>query len=486
MTIRNFFRSNISADPTSADDDHQFTRDVIALQDAKADSEHEEDLVQAAREYVPNTEEEKKLVRKIDLYLLPTVFFMYLMSYMDRTNVGNAKVAGMANDLNLSSSDYSITLVVFFIGYVVCEVPSNMILARSRPSIFLPIIMTLWGFVTCMMALINDYKHLIALRVIVGVLESGFAPGILLIFSSWYKKNELSKRFGVYISASILSGAFGGLLAGAITSGLEGVHGIAGWKWLFIVEGAGTAGVAIFAAFFLLDFPANEKKFTIRERDLATLRLIHDNASSGNDDEHLGHLKALRIAISDWRVILFTMAYMVIVGSATLSYFYPTLVEGLGYSGAMIQYMTVPIYAVAFLCNSITSVVLDKITKYRGLVIAGWLTLATICSIIVCSSYNFTVRYVVLIFMAAGIWTCNAMTLAYASSSFAHMNREVKAISLAFLNAMGNLAQIYGAYLFPSKDSPKYLMGFGVISGMSGVGVIIFLIIYVLLKRYPK
>lgn len=121
----------------------------------------------------------------------------------------------------------------FFVTYVVFEVPSNLILAKTRPSIFLATIMTLWGVVTCCMAKVETYGQLVALRVIVGVLEAGFAPGVLLILSSWYKKAEQSKRFGVYISAAVLSGAFGGLIAGAITDNLEGRYGIRGWRWLY-------------------------------------------------------------------------------------------------------------------------------------------------------------------------------------------------------------------------------------------------------------
>jgi MFS family permease len=104
---------------------------------------------------------------------------------------------------------------------------------------------------------------------VIGCLEAGFAPGVLLLLSSWYKKAEQSKRFAVYISAAILSGAFGGLLAGAITEGLNGKYGIAGRRWLFIVEGALTAGWSIIASFILLDFPANSKRLTPRERELA-------------------------------------------------------------------------------------------------------------------------------------------------------------------------------------------------------------------------
>ena len=202
------------------------------------DGKVEQAQVEAALDRITWTaEEEKKLVRKIDLFLLPTIWLMYLLSYIDRTNIGNAKIAGMAKDLDLSSGQYSVALVVFFIGYVICEPPSNMILVRSRPSRYLPAIMIIWGMLTCCMAAIKSYHHLIILRIFVGIIESGFAPGILLIISSWYKREEQSKRFAVYISAAILSGAFGGLLAGAITGGLEGAGGLRGWRWLFIVEG---------------------------------------------------------------------------------------------------------------------------------------------------------------------------------------------------------------------------------------------------------
>lgn len=111
-----------------------------------------------------------------------------------------------------------------------------MILAKSRPSVFLPTIMFLWGCATIGMAWVPNYKALIGLRTVIGVLESGFAPGILLILSSWYKPEEQAKRFGVYISAAILSGAFGGLIAGAIEQNLDGAHGLPGWRWLFIVS----------------------------------------------------------------------------------------------------------------------------------------------------------------------------------------------------------------------------------------------------------
>lgn len=143
----------------------------------------------------------------------------------------------------------------------------------------------------------------------------------------------------------------------------------------------------------------------------------------------------------------------------------------------------IPIYAFAFVCTAVSGIVGDKIPKYRGLVIAGWLTFSMTTSIIVCAVYNFTARYVLLVLMAAGLWASNAMSLSFASSTFGSMDTEVRAIALALMNGLGNLAQIYGAYLFPSEDKPKYLMGFGVISGMLGLGVVTYIIMFILVRR---
>lgn len=150
------------------------------------------------------------------------------------SSIGNAKVAGMYDDLKLTSSDYSMALVIFFISYVIFEIPSNMILARTRPSLYIPGIMILWAVVTCCTAAVKNYQQLLAIRFLLGVIEAGFAPGIMLLLSCWYRKAEQAKRFAVFYSAAVLSGAFGGIVAGAITGNLDGAHGIRGWRWLFV------------------------------------------------------------------------------------------------------------------------------------------------------------------------------------------------------------------------------------------------------------
>ncbi|EGX88215.1 vitamin H transporter, putative [Cordyceps militaris CM01] len=462
----------------------------------KHESEHHDVLETSEHSSVMDTaltpeelEQEKKLVRKIDLYILPCMWFMYLLSYMDRTNIGNAKIAGMDKDLNLDSNKYSIALTAFFVSYVVFEVPSNMILTRTRPSRYLATIMFLWGAVTIGMAFTPSYGALVAFRFVMGLLESGFAPGMLMILSSWYRKEEQSRRFAVFISAAILSGCFGGLLAGAITTGLHNVHGIHGWRWLFIVEGAGTLGVAMLAVFILPDFPSNtsDRKLSAAERSLAIRRLQVDARSNRTEEQpHLTHLQALKLSVTNWRTWLLVVGYMAIVGSSTLSYFYPTLVKGLGYESRDAQYMTVPIFGVAFVTTAIIGYVADKHSKWRGVMLGAMMTIAMLCSVIICAVYNFKARYALLVIMASGLWASNGLALSYASVTFSSMPNETKAVSLALVNALGNLAQIYGAYLFPAADAPKYLTGFGVISAMCLTGVVAYLSLHVLLGRAAK
>lgn len=157
---------------------------------------------------------------------------------------------------------------------------------------------------------------------------------------------------------------------------------------------------------------------------------------------------------------------------------------GLGYTDRVqAQYMTAPIYAVAFVCTAVTTYFADRIPNHRGLLIASWLAFALVTAICVCTIYDFTARYALLVLMAAGLWSGNALALSFASSTFGDMEPEVRAIALALVNAMGNLAQIYGAYLFPAADKPKYLMGFGVISGMLGFGMAVYVFMHVAVRR---
>jgi MFS family permease len=267
-----------------------------------------------------------------------------------------------------------------------------------------------------------------------------------------------------------------------------------------------SVGFAVIAAFILLDFPANTKKLSERERYIAIHRLRLGNVNVRSDpNEVMGKRQSFMVAVKDWRLWPLIVGYMVIVGSSTLSYFYPTLVNGLGYKDRVTaqvspypshmpgsdwaksnQYMTVPIYSVAFVCTLLTGYFSDRIVNSRGYVIAAWLTLSLITSIVVCTVYGYTVRYAMLVLMAAGLWAGNGLALSYASSTLGDLPAEARAVALALVNAMGNLASIYGSYLFPTEDGPKYLKGFGVISGLLGLGVFVYAGLNIALRRRQR
>ncbi|KAK9485766.1 major facilitator superfamily domain-containing protein [Lipomyces starkeyi] len=444
-----------------------------------------QELVQELANYVPGSAEEKKLLRKIDLALIPCLWIMYVLNYVDRTNIGNAKIAGMAKDLDLDNTRYAWVLSIFFFGYLICEVPSNMVLSRSRPSLFLPGIMLLWGILSAVMAISKSYGTLLAFRFILGCIESGFFPGVLFLMSCWYKTTEIGKRFAIFYTAAVLSGALGGVIAGAITGHLHNSGGIAGWRWLFIVEGASTVVVAIVAKFILLDFPATSSRLSPEERKLAVVRILHDATLTGSSDrEHrLTHWQAFKAAISDPRTYAFMLLFVLDVGAGTISYFIPTITQTLGYTSVNAQYMTIPIYVVATVFLNIVAYSADRLNERRwhiAVALAVGFIGSVVCTVVV----QPVVRYVMICFIAAGIWTALPLILAWTSGTVS-LPAEKRAIVLALVNAFGNLSSVYGSRIWPSWDSPKYTIGFAVTAAFLGGAAVISLLIPVFLRYCP-
>ena len=239
----------------------------------------------------------------------------------------------MGEDLNMSSNAYSVVLLVFFISYVLFETPSNMILTRVRPSVYMPALMFVWGGLSMCFAAAQSWQAIAGLRFLLGILEASFAPGVLFLLSAWYKKGELGRRYSLYYTAVAISGIFGGLIAGGLLQTLDGSHGLRGWRWLFIVEGAATCAVSILAFFTLPDYPSTTRWLTPRERKIASQRLADDSLGDTQGGEKASHKDALRMALTDWRTWAFVVTYMATTGSQTIQYFIPSLVKVSGRDG---------------------------------------------------------------------------------------------------------------------------------------------------------
>lgn len=151
-------------------------------------------------------------------------------------NIGNARIQGLEADLNMSGNDYNIVVFTFFVTYILFEVPCNILLKKTKPSAFLSLIIGACGIITIGQGVTKSLGGLVACRVLIGLFEAGFVPGCIYLISMFYKRHELQWRINLFYAASILAGAFSGLLAYAIAH-MSGVAGYSGWRWIFILEG---------------------------------------------------------------------------------------------------------------------------------------------------------------------------------------------------------------------------------------------------------
>ena len=184
--------------------------------------------------------------------------FLYLCSFLDRTNIGNAKLDGLLTDLHLTNGTYNASLSIFFVSYSLFEPLTNVLLKRLKPSIFIPLIMVLWGIVMTTMGLTHNFSGLATARWFLGMAEAGLFPGVNYYLSCWYKRSELGIRAAIFFSAAALAGSFGGLLAAAIAQ-MKGVGGKPGWAWIFILEGLATVVVGVISYWMVHDFPDDAK-----------------------------------------------------------------------------------------------------------------------------------------------------------------------------------------------------------------------------------
>jgi sugar phosphate permease len=181
---------------------------------------------------------------------------LYLVSQLDRANIGNAKIEGLSEDLHLTGNQYNVVLALFFIPYILLEVPSNVLLRKfKRPSYYLGSLVTIWGIIMTMHGVVSNFGGLLAVRLLLGVFEAGFYPGAIYLCTFWYMPKELATRIAYFYCTSALSGAFSGLLAAAIAQ-MDGVGGYEGWRWIFLLEGIATTLLGVLCFFFLVDSPS--------------------------------------------------------------------------------------------------------------------------------------------------------------------------------------------------------------------------------------
>lgn len=211
-----------------------------------------------------------------------------------------------------------------------------MLLNRLRPSLYLPTLAILWGIAAACQGAVTNWNQMVALRMIIGVFESGFAPGCAFYLSSWYKRYELASRYAWLYTSVAVAGALSGLLAGVITEYMDNAGGIRGWRWLFILEGIGSVVIGVVVIFVMPEYPTSKSSrfLTEEERLLACNRLAIDGMGlTQAAHEKVSEWTALKMTVKDWRTWLLCFLFMLGTGAQTMQYFVPSLVETFGWEG---------------------------------------------------------------------------------------------------------------------------------------------------------
>ncbi|RYP54674.1 hypothetical protein DL768_000610 [Monosporascus sp. mg162] len=279
--------------------------------------------------------DEKRILRKMDIRLIPMLAVLYLLSFLDRGNIGNAKIEGLQEDLGMTPDEYNWCLTAFFFTYAAFEVPSNLLLKKLRPSRWLPCIMIAWGTVMTLMGL------------------------------------------ALFFSAASIAGAFSGLLAFAIAK-MDGVANLEGWRWIFLLEGIATVVVAVIAFFMLHDFPETATFLTEEERAFVVFRLKYQGQVQAKEQKRTQVAQAEEFewryvwdAFKDWQIWVNIFVYWGIVCPLYgISLFLPTIIRNLGYSSSKAQLMTVPIYITAAILAVFFAYISDRLGKRSPFVVS--------------------------------------------------------------------------------------------------------------------
>ncbi|TFK32744.1 MFS general substrate transporter [Crucibulum laeve] len=412
-------------------------------------------------------EEEKKLWRKIDLRLMPILTLMYLSAFLDRGNIGNARLQGLTSQLHLTGNQYNIALTMFFIPYCMFGFPANLVLKCFRPSKWLPGITVAWGIIMTLMGLVKTYPQLIGTRICLGVAEAGLFPGIVYYLTLWYPRYHLQLRIGLIEGAATLAGAFSGLLAFGI-SFMSGTAGLLGWSWIFILEGIMTVAVGILAFFVLVDFPVTASFLTPEERAFIVYKKKYDNSSVG-EEEHF-EMRHLRAALTDWQIWLHILIYMsVVVPLYGITLFLPTIINSFGHSPAISQLLTVPPYVFATISLYIFAYFSDKV-KMRSPFILSGLIMCLIGFSINISTAPAGVKYFGTFFVVAGSYSALPGVVAWLGNNLAGQYKRGSGMALHI--GIGNFSGAFACNIYRSQDAPRFVLGHGIELMFIGIGFI--------------
>ncbi|KAH6669622.1 major facilitator superfamily domain-containing protein [Plectosphaerella plurivora] len=392
------------------------------------------------------------LVRKLDWYILPLLWTMYWLNYLDRNAIALARLNTLEQDLGLVGSQYQTCVSILFVGYVIVGIPANMVVTRVRPSRWMSGCMAVWAIISLLTAFSRNYIGLLMTRFTLGITEAPYYPGALYILATFYTRKELATRISILYTGNILATAFAGLIALGIFK-MHGMAGLSGWQWLFILQGAVTLVVAIGAVFILPDEPLTTRWLTEEERSLAHERTQRDTvANAGQTTTWSGIYEAAK----DPKVWLFVFMQHCHLGANGFKNFFPTAVKTLGFDQTITLVLTCPPYLIAGVISIAWSWSSGRFNE-RTWHITIAKAVAVFGFVLGCATLNTGARYFAMIVFSIGTYAVNSIILGWVSNTCSQ-TKEKKACSLAIVNCIAVSSFIWTPYMWPTSDEPRYVM----------------------------
>ncbi|KAH6685921.1 major facilitator superfamily domain-containing protein [Plectosphaerella plurivora] len=427
---------------------------------------------------------EARLRRKIDRMIVPIVSLLYLFCFIDRANIGNARLAGFERDLQLKGNDYNTVLSVFYISYIILEIPAIMLCKLVGPGWFLPLTSVGFGLVSILTAFVSNLSEVCAVRFVLGIFEAGMLPGIAYYMSRWYRRAELTYRLSLYIVMSPLAGAFGGLLASGILT-LDSFGRFTQWRMIFAIEGIITVGLSVLAIFLLTDRPETAKWLTDEEKQLAVDRIRSERLAASEVLDKMDKTKFWNGISSP---VTLSTSFVFLLGNITglgLAFFAPTIVRTIYPDKTVVQQqlLTVPPYVAAALCTVLIPAISYRTDK-RQLFIALCGPPMMVGFTMFLASTNPYVRYAASFLVATTAFTTGPLTNAQVSANV--IGDAARSSAIGFNVMLGNLGGLIATWSYLPWDSPNYRIGNGLNLATSSSILVVSLVTMVWMKNDNK
>ncbi|KAL6870369.1 major facilitator superfamily domain-containing protein [Trichoderma novae-zelandiae] len=427
---------------------------------------------------------ERKLRLKIDLFIVPTVSLLYLFCFIDRSNIGNAKIAGLASDLGLRGNDYNAIISIFFISYIVFEIPATLACKAVGPGRFLPLTAVLFGACSLATAYVDTMRQAAGVRFLLGVFEAGMMPGTAYYLSRWYRRSELAFRLSLYIVMSPLAGAFGGLLASAILK-LDHVGGVRSWRMIFVVEGIVTIGLGLVGFFTLTDRPETARWLSRAEKDLAVARVKSERVGVTSVVDSMDRTKIRRGILNP---VTLSTALIFLLNNITvqgLAFFAPTIVATLfrGTTTVRQQLLTVPPYVVGAFFTVLLPWLSWRLDRRQVFIVAS-APMVMVGYAMFLGSTEPKVRYGATFLIASSAFSFGALTNAHVAANVVGDTARGAAIATNVMAA--NIGGLISSWAFLPFDAPDYHIGNGLNLATSGTILILGTVMLLWMKRDNK